>query len=145
VTRQDIRALFTRRQDAWDRHDAAALASDHAEDGEVDSPLAGGVASGREAVEKLHATYFRAFADLRLEEDELLIDGDRVVLVGRVSGTDTGGFMGMPATGRAVSVPIVFFYQLRDGLIVRERRVYDFTGVLVQVGLLKAKPGKGLS
>jgi hypothetical protein len=34
----------------------------------------------------------------------------------------------------------VFFYELRDGLIVRERRVYDFTGVLVQVGLLKAKP-----
>ncbi len=44
-------------------------------------------------------------------------------------------------TRRAVSVPIVFFYEVRDGRIVRERRVYDFTGVLVQVGLLKAKPG----
>lgn len=140
MTRQDIRALFTRRQDAWDRHDAAALAADHARDGEVESPLAGGTARGRDAVEQLHATYFRAFADLRLEEDELLIDANRVVLVGRISGTDTGGFMGMAPSGRAVSVPIVFFYELHDGQIVRERRVYDFTGVLVQVGLLKAKP-----
>jgi steroid delta-isomerase-like uncharacterized protein len=140
VTRQDIRALFTRRQQAWDRHDAVALAADHAEDGEVESPLAGGTARGRAALEKLHATYFRAFADLRLEEEELLIDGNRVVLVGRMTGTDTGGFMGMPPSGRAVSVPIVFFYEVRDGLIARERRVYDFTGVLVQVGLLKAKP-----
>ena len=29
---------------------------------------------------------------------------------------------------------------LRDGHIVHERRIYDFTGILVQVGLLKAKP-----
>ena len=28
----------------------------------------------------------------------LLIDGDRVALLLRVSGTDTGGFMGMPPT-----------------------------------------------
>ncbi len=29
---------------------------------------------------------------------------------------------------------------LKDRKIVRERRVYDFTGLLVQIGLLKAKP-----
>jgi len=46
----------------------------------------------------------------------------------------------MPPTGRAVSVPVVFVYELRDGRIRHERRIYDFTGVLVQVGLLKAKP-----
>ena len=28
----------------------------------------------------------------------------------------------------------------RDGLITEERRIYDFTGMLVQVGVLKAKP-----
>ena len=27
-----------------------------------------------------------------------------------------------------------------DDLVVEERRIYDFTGVLVQVGVLKAKP-----
>jgi hypothetical protein len=27
-----------------------------------------------------------------------------------------------------------------NGRIIRERRVYDFTGLLIQVGLLKAKP-----
>ncbi|MGH9146149.1 MAG: hypothetical protein ACRD1Q_05525 [Vicinamibacterales bacterium] len=31
-------------------------------------------------------------------------------------------------------------YVLRDGQIVHERRIYDFTGILIQVGLLKAKP-----
>jgi steroid delta-isomerase-like uncharacterized protein len=140
MTRQEITVLFARRQDAWDRLDAAALAADHTDGSIVDSPLAGGVATGREAIEKLYATYFGAFTDLKFGQDELVIDGDRVVLLGRVSGTDNGGFMGMPPTGRSVSVPIVFFYEVRDGGIVRERRVYDFTGVLVQVGVLKAKP-----
>ncbi len=140
MTRDDIAALFARRQAAWDRLDAEALAADHTDDSVVDSPLAGGTASGREAIRKLYVTYFGAFTDLRFNQDELLIDGHRVALLGRVSGTDTGGFMGMAPTGRSVSLPIVFFYELRDGQIARERRVYDFTGLLVQVGAIKAKP-----
>jgi hypothetical protein len=35
---------------------------------------------------------------------------------------------------------VVFMYELKDRKIVRERRIYDFTGLLVQIGLLKAKP-----
>ena len=140
MTRQEIEALFARRQQAWDRLDAAALTADHTDASVVDSPLAGGPTTGREAIAKLYQTYFGAFTDLRLEQDELLIDGDRVVLLGRISGTDNGGFMGMRATGRRVSVPIAFYYELEWGRIARERRIYDFTGVLVQVGLIKAKP-----
>ena len=132
--------MFARRQEAWDRLDARALAADHSDDCVVDSPLAGGLATGREAIEKLYATYIVAFPDLRFEQDQLLVDGERVALLGRVSGTDDGGFMGMPPTRRHVSVPIVFVYELEGGRIVHERRIYDFTGVLVQIGLLKAKP-----
>jgi hypothetical protein len=29
---------------------------------------------------------------------------------------------------------------MQDGFIARERRIYDFTGLLVQVGAIKAKP-----
>ena len=140
MNRQDVVALFEKRQQAWDQRDAAALAADHTEDGLVESPLAGGTARGRLAIEKLYDMYMSAFGDMKLEQDELLIDGDRVALLARVSGTDTGGFMSMPPSGRQVRFPTVFFYELRDGRIARERRIYDFTGVLVQVGLLKAKP-----
>jgi predicted ester cyclase len=70
----------------------------------------------------------------------LLIDGDQVALCAWISGTDRGGFMGMEPTGRAVKMSIAFLYQLRDGQIASEYRIYDFTGLLVQVGMLKAKP-----
>ena len=29
-----------------------------------------------------------------------------------------------------------------DGAIVRERRIYDFTGLLIQLGVLKSRPAK---
>jgi hypothetical protein len=30
---------------------------------------------------------------------------------------------------------------LKGGKIQHERRIYDFTGLLIQIGVLKAKPG----
>lgn len=140
MSRDEIEALIDRRQRAWNARDAHALALDHSKDGVVESPLAGGNATGREAIEKLYTTFFRAFTDYKLEKRDLLIDGDRAALSAWVSGTDRGGFMGMDPTNRAVKVSIAFFYEFRDGLIVSENRIYDFTGVLIQVGMLKAKP-----
>ena len=140
MTREEIAALFARRHEAFNEHEAAALADDYSDDATVESPLAGGVATGREAIERLYVTFFAAFTDLKLDEDELLIDGDTVALLCRMTGTDKGGFMGMAPTQRKVSIRVALFYTLRDGRIIRERRVYDFTGVLIQVGLLKAKP-----
>jgi steroid delta-isomerase-like uncharacterized protein len=142
VSKDQIQALIERRQQAWNARDARALTEDHSADCAVDSPLAGGATGGRGAIEHLYATYFRAFTDFRFDQDAALIDGDRVAIFATASGTDHGGFMGMPPTGRAVKVPIVFLYELRDGLIVRDRRVYDFTSVLIQLGILKAKPSK---
>ena len=140
MSREQIEALIERRQQAWNARDARALTDDHAPECVVDSPLAGGTTRGRDTIEHVYATYFRACSDFRLEQDAVLIDGDRVALFATASGTDHGGFMGMAPTGRTVKVPIVFLYELRDGLIVRDRRVYDFTSVLLQIGILKAKP-----
>lgn len=140
MTRDEIISFLADREEAWRRLDAAALARDHAEDGVVESPLAGGATTGREAIQRLYETYFRAFPDFTLRQEELLVDGDRAVVMAMVSGTDRGGFMGLPPTGRTIHARAVFCYTLRDGCIVHERRVYDFTGVLLQVGAIRAKP-----
>jgi steroid delta-isomerase-like uncharacterized protein len=140
MSRDEIAALMDRRQSAWNAHDAYALSLDHSEDCVVYSPLAGGSATGREAIERLYATMFHAFTDFKLEHRDLLIDGDRAAIFGQAGGTDRGGFMGMDPTGRVAKVEIAFLYELRDGMIVSEHRIYDFTSVLIQIGVLKAKP-----
>jgi len=86
------------------------------------------------------AAFFTALGDVKMTQDELIIDDHRVVQVVTVSGTDTGGFMGMSPTGKPALLPMVIVCRVKDGLITHERRIYDFTGMLVQVGVLKAKP-----
>ena len=140
MTRDEISALLAQRQEAWARRDIATLVNWYSEDSVVESPLAGGVARGREAIGKIHQVFFNAFPDVTLHIDDLLIDGDRVVIIGRLAGTDRGGFMGMAPTGRSFDIALVVLFDLANGLITRERRIYDFTGLLVQVGTIKAKP-----
>jgi hypothetical protein len=33
-------------------------------------------------------------------------------------------------------------FEMKDGLIVHERRYYDFTGLLIQLGVLRGKPAR---
>ena len=139
MTRDDILALLVRRVAAYKAHDAAALAAMHAPSGVVASPF-GGVLEGREEIQRIYRVWFAAFPDVASHEDAVLVDGNRAVQIVRFSGTHAGEFFGLPATGRHVEGTMAFLLTLRDGLITEERRIYDFTGLLVQVGVLKAKP-----
>jgi steroid delta-isomerase-like uncharacterized protein len=138
VTREAIAALFDRRRAAFDRHDVAALVPDYAQDCVVESPT-GGVHHGPTAVGQVLQMVFDAL-DVKMHEESLLIDGDSAAQVLVIEGTDSGQFLGLPPTGKSFRIPAVFLYDLKDDRIARERRIYDFTGLLVQIGLLKAKP-----
>jgi steroid delta-isomerase-like uncharacterized protein len=139
MTREQIMAMFARRETSWRSHDPKALIADFAPDAVVLSPT-GGVLEGLDEIERIYRVWFTAFPDLVLTSTEVLIDGNRVVMLADIRGTHAGDFFGLPATGRHVQAVAAFVYKLSDGLIVHERRILDFTGVLVQVGVLKAKP-----
>ena len=141
MTRQDVEEIFARRQQALAQRDAATLGSLHSADCVLESPTAGGTVYGRPAIEEVYRAWFTAFPDVAFAPDEaLLIDGDRVAQRLTTTGTDTGGFLGLPPTGKAFRVPLVVLCTLVDNQIVHERRIYDFTGMLIQIGVLRARP-----
>ena len=139
MTRDQIVNLFDRRLKATNEHDVESLADLYAPDAVVESPL-GGTLQGRAAIESVAAAFFTGLGDVKMTQDELIIEDDRVVQVVTESGTDTGGFMGMSPTGKPALLPMVVVCRVKNGLITHERRIYDFTGMLVQIGVLKAKP-----
>jgi predicted ester cyclase len=143
VTREETFALFTRREGLWRAHDAQALAEGHTLHGVVVSPT-GGVLEGRPEIERIYRVWFDAFPDLIFGTEDLIIDDDRVALLARATGTHSGTFFGVGPTGRRIEISAVFLYRLESGLIAHERRILDFTGLLVQVGVLRAKPVGGL-
>ena len=127
MTRDEIFALFNRREAAWQARDAAALAADHAPDGVVVSPT-GGVLEGLVEIERIYRVWFTAFPDLVFTTEDLLVDDNRVCLLCRITGSHAGEFFGMPPTGRRIEVAGAFIYRLQNGLIAHERRILDFTG-----------------
>ena len=139
MTRQEAQVFFDRRIDAWRDRDIDTIVDGYTEDGVLESPIAG-KATGRGAIEAVHRGFTMSFPDFTVEKRGLVIEGNCVVQLVTFSGTNTGGFMGVPATGKGFTFPAALICTMRDGRIAHERRVYDFTGFLMEIGVLKAKP-----
>ncbi len=89
-----------------------------------------------------YSALFVVFPDWRLDFGPPIIDGNRIALPFSVTATHKGDFMGLPGTGRRCEFEGVSLIELDDDLLIREeRRVYDFTGLLTRLGVLKVKPG----
>ena len=139
MTRDDVLAVIAQRNEALARRDGGAMGALYAPGARLESPLAGSVA-GREAVAGASEGFFAAFPDATITAEPPIVDGDRAMVVAEVTGSHSGTFMGLPPSGRAFRFTLVSVLVLRDRQIVHERRIYDFTGFLVQIGVLKAKP-----
>jgi steroid delta-isomerase-like uncharacterized protein len=134
-----IPALLARQTEAWDRKDPAALAAGYADDAVVSSPMFPR-AEGRSAIELSFATLFRVFPDWSITFEEPCVAGNRAMQPCQVRATQVGEFMGIPGTGRRIAFECVLIFDFEDELIARERRIYDFTGMLIQLGVLRGKP-----
>lgn len=77
-----------------------------------------------------------AFPDLHSEIEDVIADGDRVVLRNRLSGTHRGDLGGIGATGRTIAWDTVQILRLHDGRIAEAWFVTDTLALLRQVGAI---------
>jgi steroid delta-isomerase-like uncharacterized protein len=96
--------------------------------------LAGNVVHGPAGYASSARVSLAAFPDLHETPEEMIAEGDRVVVRHRMTGTHRGPFLGVQATGRQVSVIVVDFYRVTDGKIVEETSLIDVFGLLQQLG-----------
>jgi predicted ester cyclase len=141
MTREDIAGLLAERQRLYDGRDSKGLAASHAPDGTVHSPLFPTVV-GREAIETSYASLFKIFPDWLIFLEDPIIEGSRAVQAFTARATHQGEFMGLKGSGRRFEIGGALFYLMENGLVVQERRIYDFTGLLIQIGVLRGKPAK---
>jgi len=139
MTRPEIDAFFKERQEAWTARDSERLAAGHADDGVVESPMFGR-RQGRQAIAESYRALFDIFPDWDYQGEDLLIDDQRVAQPFIVMATHVGSFMGHAGSNRQFRIQGVRFFRMNRGLIQTERRIYDFTGLLIQIGVLKGKP-----
>jgi steroid delta-isomerase-like uncharacterized protein len=139
MTRDEVRAFYQRRLAAWNSGDAARLAADYAESCVISSPMFSRV-EGRDGIERSFRSLFNAFPDWKMSFDEPLVDDDRVALPFSATATHAGDFMGLPGSGRRFEIKGILLCRFDNELIAEERRVYDFTGLLIKLGVLRSKP-----
>jgi len=94
-----------------------------------------GQGPGRAGIKHALGLFFGAFPDLRLEVVEELAEGELVAQVVRITGTNKGPFMGMPATGKQISVLGADFLRVRDGQVVEHWGFVDQGSMMAQLGL----------
>jgi steroid delta-isomerase-like uncharacterized protein len=140
MTSDEIRAFIERHAGGWNRHDIETLCGHHADDGVVLSPMFPH-RSGRAQICESYAALFKAFPDWNLEFGPPIIDVPRVAVPFSVSATHRGEFMGYAGTGKRCEIEGVSLFEMDDQLHIKEeRRVYDFTGLLTQLGVLRVRP-----
>lgn len=139
MTHQEIVEFFDLQQGYWRERDCEALARCYTPDAVIVSPIFRTV-TGSTAILESFRLLFKIFPDWTYRAEDLLIDGDRVAEPFHVKATHQGEFMGLPAQGRRFEIEGVRIFELHGGRITHERRYYDFTGMLIQLGVLKGKP-----
>jgi steroid delta-isomerase-like uncharacterized protein len=93
---------------------------------------------GPQAERQYIADNLTAFPDLHFEIEQLIAEGDLVAASYLVQGTHRGEFLGIPGTGRPVTIQAVESYRLAGGKLAEQWVVMDALGLLQQLG---AVPG----
>jgi steroid delta-isomerase-like uncharacterized protein len=119
--------------------DVGALDDLAVADYEEHDPLPG-QGTGRAGLEDRVRMLRSAFAPHFTIED-MIAEGDRVVVRWRNDGTHVGEFMGMPATGGTFSIAGVDIHRIRDGKLAEHWHVVDQLAMLQQLGFIPAPDG----
>jgi predicted ester cyclase len=90
---------------------------------------------GLEGMKQLVGMLRGAFPDLRYDIEDVVADGDRVVLRITGRGTMRGTLFGLPATGRSASWSEIHISRFAAGKVVEHWSVTDQLGMLQQLGL----------
>ena len=101
-----------------------------------------GIPPGREAVKQFSTIFRSAFPDLKVTIDDIIAEGDKVVIRQTWSGTHKGEFMGIPPTGKRVSFGVIDTVRIAGGKVVEHWGQMDSMGMMQQLGVVPA-PGEG--
>src|SRR5262249_54715118 len=140
MTRIQIQEFVSAWVRAWTAEDLEALLACYDNDAELVSPLLRTV-RGLSAIERSHQDLFLAFADVEVEVHDVVIDEaqQRAVLIFTTHATQQGEFLGLPPSRRRTATASAFVFTLENGRIASERRLYDYGGFLMQLGIIKTR------
>jgi steroid delta-isomerase-like uncharacterized protein len=133
---EDNKKIVRRYQNIYNSNDLDALSEVVAE--EVRTPkIMPGMKPGLEGGKQVHATTLVGMPDWQTMIDDLIAEADKVVARITMTGTHTGDFWGIPATGNRVEFTGIYIVRIANGKIVEHWGEEDGVSLLQQLGVLK--------
>ena len=95
---------------------------------------------GREGLKAVILMIRAAFPDLEWVVDEMVAEGEMVASRFTWRGTHRGSFLGVPATGKQVTVTGMVFDRVVGGQLVESQILTDTLSLLTQLGVMSGQP-----
>jgi steroid delta-isomerase-like uncharacterized protein len=95
-------------------------------------------ATGAQALKQVWTMLLRGLPDLHLTIEDLIEEGDKVVMRNTVTGTHQGEYMGIPPTGKTVRYNEIFIFRFAGGRIAETWGIVDVLSQMRQLGVMPA-------
>ena len=93
-----------------------------------------GIDNDINALKQTNDTGHIAFPDYSMEIVDMIAEEDKVMVIGKRTGTNTGEFGGLPPTGKTVTMYRMALYRLENGKIAEGWNLDDYLGQFQQLG-----------
>jgi steroid delta-isomerase-like uncharacterized protein len=126
---------------AWTDKDSEAFLEICSERIHYEDPIVGEPLEGPRAVADHAARLWAAFPDARMQKlGPRLNDGRLIAAPSKLLATHREPLAGLPATGKFIVVPMIFYCEVERSKLFRVRAFFDLYDAAVQLGVL---PGRG--
>ena len=99
-----------------------------------------GQSQGRDGLKEVIRQMRASFPDMHWKVEEMLAEGEKVSTRFTWTGTQRGAFLGIPATGRHITVKGVVIDRLSGGKMADSRILMDTLGIMQQLGAIPPPP-----
>ncbi|HYU05956.1 MAG TPA: ester cyclase [Thermoplasmata archaeon] len=106
----------------------------------VDHTAPPGMSPGREGEKQWFALLRAAFPDGQTTIEDIIAEGDKVVVRATMTGTHQGDFMGIPATGKQVTISGIDVTRFHEGQSVEHWGQWDMAALMQQLGVAPPPP-----
>ena len=102
-----------------------------------------GIPRDREGVKILTIGLRSAFPDFKATIEDMIAEGDKVVVRMNWSGTQNGEFMGIPPTGKSVSFEVIDILRMAGGKYAEHWGLMDTSTMMQQIGAVPEPEAAG--
>lgn len=96
-----------------------------------------GMPTDKNAPRAFVSMFRTSFPDFTATIEDMIQQGDKLVVRSRMSGTHQGEFMGVPPSGKSFDITAIDIVEFRDGKCVAHWGVTDTAAMMEQLGMVE--------